>query len=184
MERFCFRLGFQFFRLFDHLNDAVIFAGAAGPGHTDGCSPLFHHSAGIYVSASGLRYGHRFACHGSLIHRYVTIYDTSVQRNDVAAADDDHVAFFYLGQVCQIVRTFRRAYPDSVHLEGHGTRQIAYGFLIGPIFQDLTGIQQEHNGPCRIKISCQHGSCDRCGIQNRDLQPSGSQTGNSLMKIF
>ena len=45
---------------------------------------------------------------------------------------------------------FLQPYPANI--QGHGSCKITYGFLMRPLFQDLSDSKQEHDGACSTKV--------------------------------
>ena len=145
MEGLGLRIGLELLGFLDHSHDLVIFAAAGGLCHLDDGVTLFNDGPCIDISAFRLGNRNGLAGHGSLVDGQITLYDLAVKGDYVGSMDDDLIAGFYSANVGEHLAA-RGTQPHFVDLEGHGARQIVYGFAVGPLLQDLTDPQQEHDG--------------------------------------
>ena len=76
-----------------------------------------------------------------------------------------------------------RFQPDFFNVQGHAPRQISHGFFMGPLFQEFSHSQQEHNRTGGIKVPTQDRDPDGGCIQKRDFDLPLPDTAQPRRKI-
>ena len=95
MRRAGLRRRLKLLGFLDHVDDLVVAAASERLFHTDLQFALFQDSSRIDVSAGFLAHRERLAGHGSLVDSAFSGDDHTVERNDIARADNDVVAGLY-----------------------------------------------------------------------------------------
>ena len=175
--------GLELLGVLDHLHDPVIPAAAHGLLHPDNALPLLCHGTGIDKAAGALGNGLRFPRHRGLVHHGLSGQDLAVQRNQAAGADHDLIPHLDLPYRHQHLR-LTGFQPDVLHLEGHCPGQIRHGLLVGPLLQDLSQPEHEHDGSGSIKVPPDHGNRYGSGIQHRHRQLAVKQGLQALFDVF
>ncbi len=168
------RVGLQLLGILDHPHDLVVLAGAGSLADEDHALALLHNGAGINITALRLHHRHGFTGHGGLVHTHLTGNHHTVQRDNVGGPHNDAVPGLYGAHVHEHILALSLE-PYLIHLQRHGTGQIADRLLVGPLLQDLADVQQEHDGGRRCEVTSQHGGQNCRGIQHRHLDPSVQQ---------
>ena len=175
--------GLELLGVLDHFHDPVIPAAAHGLLHLDNALPLLCHGTGIDKAAGALGNRLRFPRHRGLVHHGLSGQDLSIQRNQAAGADHDLIPHPDLPYRHQHLR-LTGFQPDVFHLEGHGSGQIRHGLLVGPLLQDLTQTEHEHDGSGGIKVPPDHGNRYGSGIQHRYRQLAVKQCLQAFLDVF
>ena len=171
--------GLQLLGLLDHGHDLVVAVCAAlGSGGQDALA-LFHHSAGVDGGTDGLAHRHGLAGECSLVDHGFALDDGAVQRDHVAGADDDLVAWVDLGERHEHFGTLC-ADPDLIDIQGHAAGQIVEALLASPLLQQGADVEQEHDGACGGEIAPQDGNADAQSIQHLDFQFAAPQAAHTL----
>ena len=178
------RGGFQLLRLLDHVDDLVVFSRAGLLRDLDDALTFLDHGSGIDIAALRLHNRHRFSGHGSLVDAHLAFHNNTVQRNHIRRTDADAVADLHILDGNQHILPVRGLHPYFVDLQGHGPCKIPDGFLVRPLFQQISDVQKPHDGRGRVKISHQHGCRNGRGIQHRNLKFSLKKTLNSSCNKF
>ncbi len=176
------RCGLEFFRFLDHADNAVVAAAAGALFHTNGAVALFDDGAGIDITAFRSADGQRLTRDGCLIDHCLTGNDFAVKRDHTAGADHDQVADL---NVCHRHkhRACVRLFPDFVHIQGHGLREISNRLFVRPLVKNITDAQQEHDRACRLEVLTQHRDRNCRCIQHRYLDLLVHQTRQSGLDI-
>ena len=177
------RGGLQLLGFFDHLHDAVVAAAAHLFADRDLDLALLDHGPGVGVAARLLPDGKGFPGHGRLVHAGCAAGHFSVQRDHGAHADDDGVPHFYLTDRRQHLLPVLCPGPDLIHIEGHGPGKIIHGFLVGPLLQQFSDLQHEHDGVRRREFIPGDGDGDRRRVQDRDLQLSPDKASEAPLQV-
>ena len=142
---------FQLLRLLDHGNDLVIAAGTTYRLYADGDLTFLHNSACIGNATLFLAYRYRLTGKRSLVDHSLSICNTSVKRNYGTHTYNNLISRLDLSGLYQdLLILFLQPYPANI--QGHGSCKITYGFLMRPLFQDLSDSKQEHDGACSTKV--------------------------------
>ena len=169
------RCGLEFFRFLDHADNAVVAAAAGALFHTNGAVALFDDGAGIDITAFRPADSQRLARDGRLIDHRLTGNDFAVKRDHTAGTNDNAVADL---NVCHRHkhRACVRLFPDFVHIQGHGLREISNRLFVRPLVKNITDAQQEHDRARRLEVLTQHRDRNRRRIQHRHLNLLMQQT--------
>ena len=142
---------FQLLRLLDHGNDLVIAAGTTYRLYADGDLTFLHNSACIGNAALFLAYRYRLTGKRSLVDHSLSICNTSVKRNYGTHTYNNLISRLDLSGLYQdLLILSLQPYPANI--QGHGSCKITYGFLMCPLFQDLSDPKQEHDGACSTEV--------------------------------
>ena len=142
---------FQLLRLLDHGDDLVITAGTSYGLYADGDLTFLHNSACIGNAALFLAYRYRLAGKRSLVDHSLSIRNTSVKRNYGTHTYNNLISRLDLSGLYQDL-LIRSLQPYLANIQGHGSCKITYGFLMRPLFQDLSDPKQEHDGACSTEV--------------------------------
>ena len=175
MRRVILRCGLEFFRFFDHTDDAVVAATAGALFHTDRAVTLFDDGTCVNIAAFRPADSQRLARNGRLIDHRLAGDDFSVKRDHAAGANDDAVADLHICYRHEY-RTGVRLFPNLIHIQGHSLREVSNGLLVRPFIENVANAQQEHDRACRLEVLTQHRDRDRRRIQHRHLNLLVQQT--------
>ena len=148
----------------------------------DDALALFDHGARIDIGTRLLLDRHGFTGHGSLIHRHLALDHGSVERDYVRSANHYTVAHLYVLHIDQNIGAFG-LHPDLLDLEAHGTRQVADRFLMRPLLEYLTDLQEEHDRGSRAEVGAEHRSRNGRRIENRDFQAARQEAAHTVGHI-
>ena len=155
-------------RLLDHVNDLVIAALAGGLLYLQHTFALLYHGAGIDRAAGALGYRDGFSGKGRLVDSDLPLQHQTIHGDDAAGADDYCIPRLDLGHRNQHF-ALGCAQPDPVHIQRHTPGQIRHRFLPCPLLQQLTHLQQEHDGAGGIKVAPERRDGNGQGIQQLHL---------------
>jgi hypothetical protein len=119
---------------------------------------------------------------GCLIDHCLAGNDFSVERDHATGADYDVVAGLNVSHRHEH-RARVRLFPDLIHIQGHGLREISNGLLMRPLIKSVADAQQEHDGACRLEVLAQHRDRNCRCIQHRYLDLLVHQTRQSGLDI-
>ena len=130
-----FRGRLELLGFLDHVNDLVVAAASERLFHTDFQLALFKDSSRIDVSAGFLAHRERLAGHGSLVDSAFSGDDHTVERNDIARADNNVVARLYFADGHENLTGVLCFDPCAVNVEVHAAGKVIDRFLMCPVFQ-------------------------------------------------
>ena len=165
-------------RLLNHVNDLVIAALTGGLLHLQHTLTLLHHSAGIDCASGALGYRDGLAGEGRLIDGDLPLQHQAVHGDDASGADDYRIPRLDLGHRNQHF-ALGCAQPDPVHIQRHAPGQIRHRFLPCPLLQQLTHLQQEHDGAGGIKVAPERRDGNGQGVQQFHLDAAAQQAAHA-----
>ena len=147
--------GFELFRLFDHVHDAVVPTAAESLFYAHDALALFGNGACVDIAALALGHGHGFARHGCLIDHRLAGDDFAVERNEAAGAHDDAVACLNIADGHKRFR-FARLEPDVIDVERHRAGEIRDRLFVRPVLENFAEAEHEHHGARRREVAAHH----------------------------
>ena len=160
------------------MNDLVIAALTGGLLHLQHTLTLLHHSAGIDCASGALGYRDGLAGEGRLIDGDLPLQHQTVHGDDASGADDYRIPRLDLGHRNQHF-ALGCAQPDPVHIQRHAPGQIRHRFLPCPLLQQLTHLQQEHDGAGGIKVAPERRDGNGQGVQQFHLDAAAQQAAHA-----
>ena len=176
------RCGLELFRLLDHADDTIIAAAAGTLFHTDSAVTLFDDGTGVDIAAIRPADSQWLARDGRLIDHRLTGNDFAVKRDHTAGTNDNAVAGLNVSHRHEH-RACVRLFPDFVHIQGHGLREISNRLFVRPLVKNITDAQQEHDRARRLEVLTQHRDRNCRCIQHRYLDLLVHQTRQSGLDI-
>ena len=98
------------------------------------------------------------------------MYHNLIARNNFFRRNEDFLAVFFQ--------------PYLADIQRHAARQIADGFLVGPLLEKFSYAEQEHNRACGSVITTEHRNTDGRCIENRNFNLSFCKRPDSFPDIF
>ena len=98
------------------------------------------------------------------------MYHNLIARNNFFGRNEDFLAVFFQ--------------PYLADIQRHAARQIADGFLVGPLLKKLSYAEQEHNRACRSVVAAEHRNTNGGCIENRNFNLSFCKRLDSFPDIF
>ena len=166
---------FKLLRFLDHVDDLIVAAAPEGLFHTNFQFALFQDSTRIDVSSRLLANRERLTGHGSLINCAFPGDYYTVERNDIARADNNVVVRRYFADGHEHFFGVLCFDPRAVYVDVHTAGEIVDGLFVCPLFQKGAGVQQEHDRAGGRPVSAQdgYGNCRR--VQDGYLELSSLQ---------
>ena len=160
------------------MDDLVVAALAGGLLHLQHALPLLHHGAGVDRPAGA--FGHRDGLpgEGGLIDGDLPLQHQAVHGDDPAGPDHHGVPRPDLGHRNQYLAP-GCAQPDPVHVQGHALSQVRHGLLSGPLLQQISHLQQEHDHPGGLKIAPEGRDGEGEGVQQLHFDAAAQQAAQS-----
>ena len=175
--------GLELFGLFDHFDDAIVSAAAHRLFHAEDALTLLADGACVDKAAFVLDNRHRLSGHGRLVDHCLALDHLSVERDEVAGADDHEVAFLH-GRNGHKDLGLTGFDPDLIDIQRHRAGKVGNGLLVRPLFENLAEAQHEHHGACGVEIAAhhrdRHGGC----IQHGDGELSVQQRAETFLDIL
>ena len=144
----------------------------------DDALALFDHGARINIGTCLLLDRHGFTGHGCLVHRHLALDHSSVERDHVRSANHNAVTHLYVLHIDQNIGAFG-LHPDLLDLQAHRASQVADRFLMRPLLEYLTDLQEEHDRGSRAEVGAEHRSRNRSRIENRNFEAARQETSDS-----
>ena len=154
------RCGFELFRLLDHADDTIVAAAAGALFHTNGAVALFDDGAGVDIAAFRSADSQRLTRDGCLIDHRLTGNHFAVKRDHITGMDHDPVADLNVRHWHKYGACIR-LFPDFIHIQGHGLREIGNRLFMRPLIENIADAQQEHDRACCLEVLAQHRDRDR-----------------------
>ena len=183
MRRAGLRRRLKLLGFLDHVDDLVVAAASERLFHTDFQFAFFQDSSRIDVGAGFLAHRKRLAGHGSLVYSAFPGSHHTVERNDVASADNNMVVRHYFADGHEHLAGVLCFDPCAVNIDVHAAGEVVNGLFVCPLFQKGAGVQQEHDGSGGRPVPAQDGYGNCCRVQDGYLEFPSLQALESAAQI-